>query len=64
MNLDAKEKAEDLLNKYYLPHPYQSLSKNFALIAVDEIIDSLDKSLIHADIEWWQAVKQEIEKLV
>ena len=38
-------------------------AKQCALIAVDEIIDALDKSLIDLDIAWWQEVKQEIEKL-
>ena len=63
MNLDAKEKAEELVNKYYLPHPYQSLSKNFALIAVDEIIRIENHHKNHKWVDYWQEVKKEIEKL-
>ena len=32
-------------------------------VVVDEIIEALDESLIHADIEWWKQVKQELNKL-
>ena len=35
----------------------------YAEVAVDEILDALDQSLIDADIEWWKQVKQELEKL-
>jgi guanylate kinase len=35
----------------------------YAEVAVDEILDALDQSLIDADLEYWQQVKQEIEKL-
>ena len=63
MSLQPKEKAKDLLNKYYLPHPYQSLSKNFALIAVDEIIRIENHHKNHKWVEYWQEVKKEIEKL-
>lgn len=36
----------------------ESLSKQCALIAVDEIIHE-----VYDDLEWWKEVKQEIEKL-
>jgi hypothetical protein len=35
----------------------------YAEVAVDEILDALDQSLIDADIEWWKQVKQELNKL-
>jgi hypothetical protein len=68
--LETRLKAEELILKYLrLQEPHynwfhrRGLAKECALIAVDEILDALDKSLIHADIEWWIEVKQEIEKL-
>jgi hypothetical protein len=65
-----KEKAKELVLQFYevVKNKYPStngipLAKQCAIIAVDEIIDALDKSLIDSDIEWWKQVKQEIEKL-
>jgi len=65
--MTPKEKALKLTEKMAIHHwtdvcDYES-AKQCALIAVDEIIDALDKSLIDSDIEWWQEVKQEIKKL-
>jgi len=70
------EKAKLLVQKFYfsLPnnggqtglcnvHQRWDEGKICARIAVDEIIDALDQSLIDADIEWWKQVKQELEKL-
>lgn len=56
MNLKPKEKAEELREKF---DGYVC----YAEVAVDEIIEALDESLIHADIEWWKQVKQELKKL-
>ena len=63
-------KAKKLMKKFYYAKSgdgYHSLSltraKNGAIIAVEEIIDALNISLIDADIEWWKQVKEEIEKL-
>ena len=74
--MTSKEKAEELVNKYmnigqikmsdhsriYLP-----TAKQCALIAVDEILDyittSLDIQTSLAAVNYWQEVKQEIEKL-
>jgi hypothetical protein len=67
--LSPKEKAKELFDKMYNQTQPDELGKDYnsakecALIAVDEIIDALDKSLIDSDIEWWQEVKQEIKKL-
>ena len=71
--MTPKEKAEELVDRYFklLNYEFGDLvyslrdkqPKECAFIAVDEIIDALDKSLIDSDIEWWKQVKQEIEKL-
>jgi hypothetical protein len=67
--MTPKEKAKELVLEYvfYTISDFSDenfeQTKQFALIAVDEIIDALDKSLIDSDIEWWQEVKQEIKKL-
>ena len=67
--MTPKEKAEELFYSFYRIERRGNtinakiISKQCALIAVDEILDALDKSLIDADIEWFKQVKQEIEKL-
>ena len=69
--MTPKEKADKLCMRF-LMHTHtenndyginKDLAKQCALIAVDEILDALDKSLIDADIEWFKQVKEEIEKL-
>lgn len=66
--MTPKEKAEDLVSKYLWPQRVfeelakTKVAKECALIAVDEII----KEHYPQDIkrcEYWQEVKQEIEKL-
>lgn len=74
--MTPKEKAEELLDRfidksvvvdddiqYYHPKPF-SLAKQCALIAVDEILnnDGFTKFDIYLT-EYWQEVKQELEKL-
>ena len=68
--MTPKEKAEQLVHRMmykiqWKKEKYHTLmeAKDCALIAVDEVLDALDKSLIDADIEWFKQVKQEIEKL-
>ena len=62
--MTAKQKAIELVDKFifehYATHEY---AKKCALIAVDEILEALDESLIYADIEFYKSVKNEIEKL-
>ena len=74
--MTPKEKAEDLINKMlgleieditkfdYIDH---EAAKHFALIAVDEIIKAnpyeVSKTDMDSTIDYWQEVKQEIEKL-
>ena len=76
--MTPKEKAEELQNKYFKyfldKGEYLSIEagKQFALIAVDEIINTnpfsfYDKKFhLHRTFEYkkyWEEVKQEIEKL-
>jgi hypothetical protein len=67
--MEAKEKAKELVDKFSnvaLLDSYEA--KQCALIAVDEIIENLVElsngvfTFIH-NVEYWQEVKREIEKL-
>ena len=72
--MTPKEKAEELVDKfYYIPNSqgifmmqdYQA--KECALIAVDEILEVLYSlklgNALSEELEYWEEVKQEIEKL-
>lgn len=73
--MTPKEKAEELIRKYYtwgIRKEGQTLSwlesKQCALIAVDEIIKNLvdlsnGEFTFIFNVQYWQEVKQEIEKL-
>jgi len=67
--MTPQEKAKELLAKMTTnAHSliYKNLyAKECALIAVDEILNNLDYDyiLFKQQSEYWQAVKQEIEKL-
>lgn len=39
------------------------VAKRCALIAVDEVIDNIEDDYMHYELDWWQEVKQEINKL-
>ncbi len=63
--MTPKEKAEELYKRMYTQHSniYPSTAKNCALIAVDEV---LHYSKAHGFVgltEFYEEVKQEIEKL-
>jgi Mn-dependent DtxR family transcriptional regulator len=76
--MESRKKAKKLFDKYYLLLTYFSenssidsrriYAKRLAIIAVDEIIENLVElsngvfTFIH-NVEYWQEVKQEIEKL-
>ena len=68
--MTPKEKAEELVNKYkevaysdLLPQKgIDENAKQCALIAIDEMIE-VAKSLTMETQEWYEEVKQEIEKL-
>ena len=62
------EKANELLDKYWLmdfinPSLSKQQSKQCALIAVDELIESCYRSGINYSYNFWKEVKDEILKL-
>lgn len=66
--MTPKEKAEYLIDKFiqYTPEDEDftyEYTKKCALIAVDEILNVTSESYDIEHINWWQEVKQEIEKL-
>ena len=65
--MTPKEKAKELVDKYYHLFSVElentidyREAKQCALIAVDEILDNCENIF---EAEYWQEVKQEIEKL-
>lgn len=62
-----KQKAEELVDKYYQYFESNTNAKKCALIAVHEILQMVDESMkgfLDSDIiRYWLEVKQEIEKL-
>lgn len=70
--MTPKEKAKQLRDRYFalvsMTHAEWDLSKQCALIAVDEILSDYKNYLMHENTEYkglkyWQEVKKEIEKL-
>ena len=65
--MTPKEKAKELVDKYDFDHNEFDYSKEYALIAVDEIIDiaywEYMESMGEKEKEYWNEVKQEIELL-
>jgi predicted TIM-barrel fold metal-dependent hydrolase len=75
--MTPEEKAEELYQKFYNNYGYYGMpadaiihSKQSALIAVDEILNSLDSETIiyssdycFEENKYWFQVKEEIEKL-
>lgn len=70
--MTSKEKAKELVDKYILLVPEHfggmdlELAKQCALICVDECLKierKKDMDFSKRNIEYWQEVKQEIEKL-
>jgi len=71
--MDAKDKATELVDKFYNEIDCASLTdeisedkaKQCALICVDEMLKEIKPSLVYhkRDVEYWQEVKEEIEKL-
>lgn len=59
--MNPKEKAKDIYDKMKGFRVTNNHRKKCALIAVNEIIESMYE--YHTLYEWWQEVKQEIEKL-
>ena len=71
--MTPKEKAEELVNKFrqqtdgIAGYNYDNVNKQCALIAVDEILDDdmygMEEEHFEKRINYWEEVKQEIEKL-
>lgn len=70
--MTPKEKAQELFDKMYVYAIFDEAAKQCALIAVNEILefmeaDDFDSDTCywanHSKMEYWQEVKQEIEKL-
>lgn len=63
--MTPKEKAKELMLKYYnaIPMNTVSFAKHFALIAVDELIYETHFEVPNIRQRYWIEVKQEIEKL-
>ena len=69
--MTAKEKAKQLyeLVRYDVSTLkgtealINEVAKRCALIAVDEVIDNIEDDYMHYELDWWQEVKQEINKL-
>ena len=67
--MTPKEKAEELIHKMYVGfvhNLYSYKAKQCALIAVDEIINSVvitDLTTAENQFIYWEEVKQELEKL-
>jgi hypothetical protein len=66
--MTPREKAVELVHKFGMENQYYERAKQCALIHVDEMITKLvelsngEFTFIH-DVEYYQQVKQEIEKL-
>ena len=70
--MKTKEKAKELVDSFYWELENDYKAKQCALIAVDEILknsvgynayDGVTDNDISADDNYWEEVKQEIEKL-
>ena len=73
--MTPKEKAKDLIDKFstrlkvfdelkgWVIHLDSSKAKGHALTAVDEIIEQCYNNGINYSYNFWQEVKQEIEKI-
>ena len=57
--MTPKEKAQELVDKYDFDHNEFDYSKEYALIAVDEIIDNVHNS----QVPYWIEVNREINNL-
>jgi hypothetical protein len=65
--MTPKEKAKELVNKFYDEIKYMERAKKCALIAVNEIIYTVNMCIPYQNeetyVNYWQQVKIEIEKL-
>jgi hypothetical protein len=61
--MTPKEKAKELFDKYDFDHNEFDYSKEYALIAVDEIINEYFDKCLFSKCDYWNEVKKEIELL-
>ena len=61
--MKSKDKAKELVDKFQFILTEKQFGKQCALIAVDEVIDNIEDDYMHYELDWWQEVKQEINKL-
>jgi hypothetical protein len=65
--MSAQDKAKQLVEKYKrsMCKDDTYLAKRYAIVAVDEILEvvSSDESAIIVELQYWQAIKTEIEKI-
>ena len=61
--MEAKNKAKELVDKYEKLMKSHSYKKQCALIAVDEIINECGDRFLFSKCDYWQEVKEEINKL-
>jgi hypothetical protein len=65
--ITPEEKAKELYNKFYEVHKTSNQPKfraiDSCLISVDEIWNALESARVFEEYDYWQEVKQEIEKL-
>ena len=64
--MTPKEKAKELVDKFYpmfSNSARDALTKQCALIAVDQILEVIQNLYFMGTVDYWQEVKQEIEKL-
>lgn len=71
--MTPQEKAKELVDKYiewtqewseidgYIIDMYNA--KQCALIAVDLVIENIEDDYMHYELDYWNEVKQEIEKI-
>lgn len=64
--MTPKEKAAELVDKFVsitLWNGYVTSAKECAYIAVDEILEVIQNLYFMGTVDYWQEVKEEIEKL-
>ena len=65
--MSPKDKAKDLFDRFYIAIPSDERGNDFsaavqcALIAVDEILGSMDAEDDHIKYNYWNDVKQELK---
>ena len=61
--MTPKEKALDLVHKFCAENKYYERAQQCALISVGEILKVIEDNCLEYEDDYWEQVKQEIEKL-